>query len=221
MNQKKIALGLLTLAIGIVFALTSSADVEKLLQPGEVQTVYDGLRGNPAAIHLPQGGVSYQLRYQQRFLPKDLTDSEYATGTLDLYGKKMTAGPSAFRGSAGTSFGFPPAQVRAAPRLGVIQHSTQKGVQSELGVGKKQARLNRIKLTESPKEGKNVCCDRRVLLANNAFKLGKCDLDMLRKMGDADYRNIVKSACGSHPGYRVGPCLTTSEIACTAPAELP
>ncbi|MBI4448553.1 hypothetical protein HY641_00810 [Candidatus Woesearchaeota archaeon] len=224
MREKPIAMVLLTVAFSVMMSLGAFADVEDLLQPGEVTTVYDGLRSSAGKYAVPQGSVSYALRYQERFLPRDLRDYEYVSyGDVDLYGDRFSVGPRTIRGSPGISFGFPPSAVRVAPRLGVIQHVEQKGVTPTL-LSQRRIGLRQVRLTEVKEESSQLCCNRRILNIWNveAWHLGGCDLMKLKKTaGEVEANRLVKAACGSHPGYRYAPCMTTNDVVCTAPSMLP
>lgn len=215
------------------------ADVEKDITPSDVRTVYQGLTGSPAKDVIPQGAVSRARRYEQRFLPSDLQGQQHAIGNIEttLYNEYDASIGSSVRGTPGIAFGWPPSAVRQAYRLGVIEHSTQKGIQTKLGTGAKQPSFKQVRLTEKPVAGLYICCDREIIELNHATNYGKCDLTQLRKPGNVQssrlfkldtesyYKSIVKSACGSNPGYRyafmegrITKCDTTDMTLCQVPA---
>lgn len=241
MNKKTIAMTFLAFAL-VLMPMSVFADVEKDITPENVRTVYQGLSGSPLVGYVPQGAVSRARRYESRYLPSDLQGQQHAVGNIQtsLYDDYKISGPESVRGSPGIAFGWPPSSVAVSLRFGA-QDNSKRAIQSKLGVGVKQPKYSQVRLTEKPVVGSLICCDRELIELNGATNRGKCDLNRLKtmkpeelnqyhwKLGSNEYfKSIVKSACGSNPGYRyallnsrITACMNTDQTVCQAPADLP
>ncbi len=231
----------MALAIALM-PMSVFADVQKDITPEDVRTVYQGLSGSPLVGSVPQGAISRARRYESRFLPSDLQGQQHAVGNIDtsLYNEYQIRGPEYVSGSPGIAFGWPPSSVAVSLRFGA-QDNSARAIQTKLGIGVKQPKYSQIRLTEKPVVGSLICCKRELLELNGATMLGKCSLNRLKtmkpeelnqfhwKLGSEEYyKSIVKSACGSNPGYRyavlnsrVTACMNTDQTVCQVPAELP